>query len=251
MDDCLVLWGAWRSGDNQAFVDLHARFAGFFGHLSRSIARGIDRDDVRAEATIGMLIALSKYNPSKGALTPYVKQWALAMVNDFVAKERSLGMMARHSDGELFKAQRLFDGVNVNNVESLVDAGVSEEGARRYMGRRLLLAQIADDVADDDEQVGVVLASEWPNPEEATAQEQSKAVMLAELERAIRTLTPTQEQTIRGMLAGEKTSDMAERRGVTESAVKSNYATAKAALRRVMLTSRSVCEIVDGSKHQT
>lgn len=194
---------AWRAGDKSALTRLSATYEGRIKSMVTPLVRkGFNRDDLVSVATIGFMTAITKYDESHGAsVHTYVKMWVRATLEDFIVKERSVGMMSRDAYAGMSKAIGMIDGEHKADAEALTKEGFAKSMVdRAFLKKGFSMTRIDALAQDDGDEVGMFdfmtkeLAIRAKTAETILIERQSERIRMRAVRDAIEHLAPRQRE---------------------------------------------------------
>lgn len=186
-----------QAGDSEAagrLVQAHERF--IFDSVKCWFGRGLDKDDVLQAGREGYLIAIRKFDCTKGnRLNTYAKDWAWASAQKAVAAEGSTIAVGRTVDNQVGEHRK-----------------AGREIPERLQLRLLLRKSVSlsGPVAGEEDRVleDIVPAPE-AGPAETTEEDEAQARRRMLLGRAMTCMTPRERDLVRRRLLADEPESLA------------------------------------------
>lgn len=178
-------------------------------NCARKLDNG-DMDDLMQAGRIGVLRALRKFDPARGAWSPYARQWIFAEMNRGVVEARpQVHMKARWSKAMLSKAtRRRANAISVcaGRRATAEELGISEERLEAGRFRHAAIFSYEEGVPDDGAPLDPgVLLSIISHPDGCTGAARSETILSKGFWRAFGSLSAVESRVILKRVLDEKT----------------------------------------------
>ena len=248
----LELAKQWRDAQDQAayqeLVTSHSRLV--ISLASKYRGYGLPLADMIQEGHVGLLQAVSKFDPDRGfRLATYAMWWIKAALTDYVlrnwsivrlgsaAREKALFFKLRSLKARIANAHGSADGAS--EIETIADLLGVERASVERMATTLAFGDqsLNDPVGEDGEidRLGL-LADDRPSPEDIVLHSHDRKVRARWLAEAIRDLPQREATIIRARHLSEHPvtlDDLGRRFGVSKERVRQLETRAIAILKRV------------------
>ncbi len=180
------------------------------------VGYGLPIEDVVQEGTIGLMVAVKKFDPDKGnRLMTYAVWWIKAMIHDYILKFYSQVKL-----GTTKLQKRLFYGLNrLSAEEEVVDGNISDrtqaisarldadpQQVEEIITRLTYRDQSLDTPLAEDSEASFMdlLADSRFNPEDHVMEQERTSLVTDQVHQAIATLSDREQDIVRQRLMAER-----------------------------------------------
>jgi len=180
------------------------------------VGYGLPIEDVVQEGTIGLMVAVKKFDPDKGnRLMTYAVWWIKAMIHDYILKFYSQVKL-----GTTKLQKRLFYGLNrLSAEEEVVDGNISDrtqaisarldadpQQVEEIITRLTYRDQSLDTPLAEDSEASFMdlLADSRSNPEDHVMEQERTSLVTDQVHQAIATLSDREQDIVRQRLMAER-----------------------------------------------
>ena len=180
------------------------------------VGYGLPIEDVVQEGTIGLMVAVKKFDPYKGnRLMTYAVWWIKAMIHDYILKFYSQVKL-----GTTKLQKRLFYGLNrLSAEEEVVDGNISDrtqaisarldadpQQVEEIITRLTYRDQSLDTPLAEDSEASFMdlLADSRFNPEDHVMEQERTSLVTDQVHQAIATLSDREQDIVRQRLMAER-----------------------------------------------
>lgn len=177
---------------------------------------GLPIEDIVQEGTIGLMVAVKKFDPDKGnRLMTYAVWWIKAMIHDYILKFYSQVKL-----GTTKLQKRLFYGLNrLSAEEEVVDGNISDrtqaisarldadpQQVEEIITRLTYRDQSLDTPLAEDSEASFMdlLADSRFNPEDHVMEQERTSLVTDQVHQAIATLSDREQDIVRQRLMAER-----------------------------------------------
>lgn len=244
---------AWRlKNDN----DIHAAQALITANL-RNVVRiamdyagyGLPLEDIVQEGTIGLMVAVKKFDPSKGyRLMTYAVWWIKAMIHDYIMR-----FVSQVKLGTTKLQKRLFYGLNKLSVETdVVDENINEQSkaisahldadpqqVEEIISRLTSRDQSLDSPMTDSSDASFMdfLADTRANPEDKVMESQRASYVKTQIHQALSNLSEREQEIARQRLMADNPltlEDLGRQYSISKERVRQIENNVKVKLKKVL-----------------
>ncbi|MBN2298642.1 MAG: RNA polymerase factor sigma-32 [Deltaproteobacteria bacterium] len=244
---------AWRlKNDN----DIHAAQALITSNL-RNVVRiamdyagyGLPLEDIVQEGTIGLMVAVKKFDPSKGyRLMTYAVWWIKAMIHDYIMR-----FVSQVKLGTTKLQKRLFYGLNKLSVETdVVDENINEQSkaisahldadpqqVEEIISRLTSRDQSLDSPMTDSSDASFMdfLADTRANPEDKVMESQRASYVKTQIHQALSNLSEREQEIARQRLMADNPltlEDLGRQYSISKERVRQIENNVKVKLKKVL-----------------
>lgn len=180
------------------------------------VGYGLPIEDIVQEGTIGLMVAVKKFDPYKGnRLMTYAVWWIKAMIHDYILKFYSQVKL-----GTTKLQKRLFYGLNrLSAEEEVVDGNISDrtqaisarldadpQQVEEIITRLTYRDQSLDTPLAEDSEASFMdlLADSRSNPEDHVMEQERTSLVTDQVHQAIATLSDREQDIVRQRLMAER-----------------------------------------------